>query len=189
MFNFFKKKPKVTEYTTIAGHNFRVLDATRLPTLRRVRFFLDEYSRDWGLNKDDLLSYLKFVINQTDVNTNDPLNKLKDIFALLTTLESVVKSDYQYKPYLKAASIIILIEGEDENKLDGKIIKQKLELCRDNSEIEAFFLRVIKDSFSNIQKQSDTSKVLDWQPSKLQKLMENSFYSKINSTIYDDGSS
>ncbi len=187
--SLFKKKPLVTDLKTVAGYNFRVLDPGKMPNVRRIRFFMEEYARDWGLTKEDLLAYIQYCIKNTDLNRVDHSNMVKENYALLTTLESIIKSDYQYKPFLKAACLIILLPNEDLNKVENSFIQEKLRLCQQHPEIEAFFLSTIRLLQLNIQKQSDLLKESDWQPSMNQKRMESSFYQKINSTIYETGNS
>lgn len=187
---FKKEKAPITESIEINGYRFKVLEPTKMPNIRRVRLFLEEYQRDWGISKDDLLSFLKFAIIESKINDTSPnalAAKIQNIYSVLTTLEAVIKEDYQYKPYLKAASIMILLENEDPNKLDAKIIKQKLQLCESDPEIEAFFLTTIRAFQLSIQKQLDMSVLTSWLPSKNLKHMESHLYKWINSTIYETG--
>lgn len=186
----FTRNKSITEYINIQGYNFRVMDPAKMPNVRRAKFFMEEYKRDWGIDKSDLRAYFKAIMKETDINSTAPtdlINKMKSIHSLVATIDSVVAEDYQYKPYLLSACIIILIDGEDPNKIDPKIIAKKMKLCESIPEIEAFFLTTIRVSMSNMQGSFDMSKISNWLPSKTVKSMESILYKKINSTIYDVG--
>lgn len=199
MFDIFKKKNKaaeVIEIVNIDGHNFKVLDPVKMPTLRRTRFFTQEYKNDWGLSKEELKAFLQFVINDSKIPTAATIGELnaelleqnKRLFTIISTLESILNEDYQFKPLLRSASIIILLEDEDPNIVDQKIINEKLRLCQQSSKIEAFFLTTIMTFITSLQSTQDMSKPSDWlKGAKAQKNMESSLYSMINSTIYETG--
>ena len=184
--NLFKSK-EVKEYINISGHEFTVLEPTKLPILRDTAFNLESYSRDWGIDKPDIRLYLKEILLEANVNSVDSaslVNRIKNISNLVSVLDTAIAEDYQYKPYLKAACMIILIKGEDPNKLDAKFISQKLKLCQDYPEIEAFFLRTIKTLQLSMVKSFDMSKITNWYPSKNLKIMESTIYKRIGKTIY-----
>jgi hypothetical protein len=190
------KTESITEYVEIDGNRFSVIDPTKLPNIRRIPFFLEAYKREWGIDKNDLLAFLEFMKRETqfpEVSSLEKMNallaeKLKHNYSLLSVIESILREDYQYKPYLKAASFLILLDGEDPNKIDPVYTKRKMDLCQSNQDIEAFFLTTIFCFQASTKSLSDMSRVSSWYPSKNLKLMENSMYKKIGTTIYGIGS-
>lgn len=198
MFKLFKKKqaPNTIEVVKINGYTFRVLDPVKMSNSRRVRFFWEDYAREWGMTKEDILSYIQFIMKETSFPNHagnlselnaELADKLKHCYALLSTLDSVIREDFQYKPFLKAACLIILVDDEDEKTIDPNYQKLKLQLCKNDQEIEGFFLTTIRTFQTNIENSQDMSKVSDWYPSENLKVMENSIYKRINTTIYKIG--
>lgn len=197
MLNIFKRKnpTEIIEAVKIDGHTFRVLDPIKMSNERRVRFFWEDYVREWGMTKEDILSYLQFMMKETafpKAGNLSELNaelsdKLRNVYALLATMEAVLKEDYQYKPFIKSACIIIVMDDEDPNKIDPVYHKKKLDLCQSNHKIEAFFLRTIRTLQLSSEERADMSKISEWYPSEKLKIMESSIYKKINSTIYEIG--
>lgn len=181
--------------STIAGHTFMVLDPVKMSNVRKAKFFLESYERDLGMTKDDLLKFDDFIISQTkfptDIGSLNELNadlveRMKKIYAVIQQRQAVISQDYQYKPFLKAASIIILIDDEQENKIEKKYIDLKLQLCKENDEVEAFFLSTIMTFQLNIINSSITSKTSNLLSLKDQKNLEVQLYSTINGTLYND---
>jgi hypothetical protein len=117
----------------------------------------------------------------------DLLNKLARVKTLVTLRSAMISEDFQYKPFLKAACIIILVEDENEHVLHEQTQNFKLKLCRDNPEIEAFFLRTIRTFQLSITGSSDMHKIWDWLPSKEQAATENLILKEIGTTIYETG--
>lgn len=194
----FRKNKPVTfiEKIRISDHLFQVLDPVKMSNIRKTKFMLDSYTRDWGMTKEDIFDFDSLILREssfpTEANSISELNsqlseKLKRIYTLVATRQAVIKEDYQYKPFIKAACTIILIDDEKENKIEKKYIDLKLQLCKENPEIEAFFLRAIMTFQLSIINSPDISKVSDWLPSAQLKVMESSLYKEINTTIYQIG--
>lgn len=190
-----KKVAEIVEQNIIAGHKFTVLDPVKMTNVRKAKFFLESYERDLGMTKDDLLKFDDFILSQTkfptDIGSLNELNadlveRMKKIYAVIQQRQAVIAQDYQYKPFLKAASIIILIDDEDENEISNKYQGQKMQLCKENDDVEAFFLRVIMTFQLNIVSSSTTSKTSSLLSLKDQKTTETSLYNTINTTIYDN---
>ncbi len=193
-----KKNPqiKINEKVRIAGHLFSVLDPMQMNNIRATRFMLEEYEREWGMTKNDLLAIDDFLLSETKFpekaanlgELNAALaDKLKRIYAIVAQRQAVLKEDYQYKPFLQAASIIILLDDEPEDSIIQKYQAKKMELCQMHPEIEAFFLRVIRVFQLNITNSSDMSKISTWYPSIKLKHTENNLLKKINTNIYEIG--
>jgi len=187
-----KPKAPVTEYTTIAGHKFRVLDPLKMPKIRQAALYIGEYERDWGMTKADLLAYDDVIARETEfpndwVNKDslihDLTEKLKIIYNLVDARRLLIQEDFQYKPFLKAACHIILLDDEKPEKIDGEIYSKKLALCEAHEEIEVFFLRVIRTFQNATTGLSDTSETLTFLPAKHLKPTERTVLGKINQTI------
>ena len=95
----------------------------------------------------------------------------------------LIQEDFQYKPFLKAACHIILLDDEKPEKIDGEIYSKKLALCEAHEEIEVFFLRVIRTFQNATTGLSDTSETLTFLPAKHLKPTERTVLGKINQTI------
>lgn len=195
--NIFKKKliSAPVDKTTIAGHTFMVLDPVKMSNVRKAKFFLESYERDLGMTKDDLMKFDDFILSQTkfptDIGSLNELNadlveRMKKIYAVIQQRQAVIAQDYQYKPFLKAASIIILIDDEKENEITSKYQSLKMQLCKEHDEVEAFFLRVIMTFQLSIINSSTTSKTSNLLSLKEQKTIETSLFNTINTTIYDN---
>ena len=192
---FAKPNPQTTELFKCAGHTFRVLKPTTMSNVRKVKFFYEEYSREWGMTKTDLLDFAGVILKETEAPASrsihdlnaDLTNKLARIKTLVSIQSAMIKEDFQYKPFLNAACVIILIDDEDEHVLSQDYQVQKLKLCRDYPEVEAFFLRTIRVFQLNITDSQATSKIWEWLPSEQIKVMENMVLKEINSTIYENG--
>jgi len=195
--NIFKKKPisAPVEETTLAGHLFTVLDPVKMSNVRKAKFFLESYERDLGMTKDDLMKFDDFILSQTkfptDIGSLNELNadlveRMKKIYAVIQQRQAVIAQDYQYKPFLKAATIIILIDDEKENEITSKYQSLKMQLCKEHDEVEAFFLRVIMTFQLSIINSSTTSKTSNLLSLKEQKTIETSLFNTINTTIYDN---
>jgi hypothetical protein len=196
----FKKKTEpaqILHEQVIAGHTFRVLDPVKMPNIRRINLFSEEYARDWGINKNDLLVFLGSILRETEFPkeaTVQELNaeladKLKKVYSIASLLHGVVKNDVQIKPFIRSACFVILVDDELVDKIEAKYTDLKLQLCERNPEIEAFFLQVICDILRLIKNSSDTSMQLDWYNLANLKRMESSLYNGIGSTIYSDSDS
>ena len=200
--NFFKsmfnrKNKEITkEVIRMAGHTWTVIDPVKMSNTRKVKLFWEDYDRDWGFTKNDHLTYDEMVIdlckspkvaaNLSEFNA-ELIDKLANIKTVMEQKVAVVKQDYQYKPMLKAACVIVLMDDEDETKIDADIFNQKLKLCQDNPELEAFFLRSMRALKDSMQGSFDISKVSTWLPSEQLKVMEKNCLKRINTTIYEIG--
>ncbi len=190
-----KSKPTTTELFKCAGHTFKVLQPTTMSNVRQVKFFYEEYVREWGMTKQDLLDFAGVILKETEAPASrsihdlnaDLTNKLARIKTLVSIQSAMIKEDYQYKPFLSAACVIILLDDEDENVLDQEYQTKKLKLCQDYPEIECFFLRIIRAFQLSTVGSSDMSKIWEWCPSKEQKVMENTILKEIHTTIYEIG--
>jgi hypothetical protein len=147
------------------------------------------------MTKKDLLDFMGVVLKETEAPASksipelnsDLTNKLARIKTLVSLQTSMINEDFQYKPFLKAACVIILMDDENENELDQSIFAEKLKLCRDYPEIEAFFLRTIRTFQLSITGSQDMSKIWEWLPSDKLKAIENTVLKEINTTIYEIG--
>ena len=195
--NLFTQKPKptTTELFQCAGHTFKVLQPTTMSNVRKVKFFYEEYAREWGMTKQDLLDFAGVILKETEAPASrsihdlnaDLTNKLARIKTLVSIQSAMISEDFQYKPFLNAACVIVLIDDEDENVLSQEYQTQKLKLCREYPEIEAFFLRTIRTFQLSITDSQDMSKIWEWLPSKEIRNMENMVLKEIHSTVYETG--
>lgn len=190
---FFNRTPKpvTTESVNIAGHKFRVLDPLKMPKIRQAALYLGEYERDWGMTKSDLLAYDDVIARETtypkDWVNKDTLiyeltEKLKRIYNLVDARRLLIQEDFQYKPFLKAACHIVLIDDENPEKIDGELYSKKMALCEAHEEIEVFFLRVIRTFQSSTMGSSDISETLTFLPAKHLKPTERNVLKKIEQT-------
>jgi hypothetical protein len=194
---FFKTKP--TDVPVIlqheyAGHKFYVLDPVKMPNIRRMNLFNEEYARDWGITKKDLQIFLGSILRETEFPkeaTIQDLNaelsdKLKKVYSLTSLLHGIISQDVQIKPFVRSACMVIVVDDEPIDKIDPKYTDLKLQLCERYTELEAFFLQVICDILNLIKNSSNTSTQLDWYNLANQKRMEKRLYNGIGSTIYSD---
>lgn len=198
MLNIFKRKAKSdTEVVRMAGHAFRVLNPVQMSNVRKVRLFYEDYAREWGMTKADILEFDKQVLKETEfpeAGTVDSLNakltdKLKRIYTLVSLRSAMISEDYQYKPMLKAAATIILIDDEDENKPEDKWLTLKMQLCRDNSEVEGFFLQVGMTFQLSMRNSANTSEAWEWLDNPQKKNMEKNLLGQLKTSIYSIGDS
>lgn len=198
MLNIFRRKPKTdAEVVRMAGHTFRVLNPVQMSNVRKVRLFYEDYAREWGMTKGDILEFDKQLLKETEfpeASTVDALNaklmdKLKRIYTLVSLRSAMITEDYQYKPLLKAAATIILIDDEDENKPEDKWMTLKMKLCRDNSEVEGFFLHVGMTFQLSMRSSANTSEAWDWLDNQSAKNMEKNLLKTIGTSIYSIGDS
>jgi hypothetical protein len=190
-----KSEPEIIEIFRAGGHTFKVLSPAKMSKVRQTRFFFEEYSREWGMTKEDILDFDGVILAETEAPVSrslhdlnaDLLNKLARIKTMVSLRSAMIKEDHQYKPFLKSAAVIILMDDEDEFVLSPEIEIQKMKLCRDYPEIEAFFLRVIRIFQLGTKDSQDILKIWEWLPSTEIKVMENIVLKEINSTIYGNG--
>ncbi len=190
-----KPQPTPSKYIEVAGFKFRVLDPVSMPMVRRAELFGATYEREWGITKADLLLFKSAMEKQCQfspaasmsVLNVDMANKFGTQTALLQQFEAVVTGDYQIKPFLKSACIVILMDGEDEYKIESNWTKKKLELCRDFPEVEAFFLDIIYVLSRTMESTPDSQKTLDLSVMAAKKRTESAFLSAIGSSLYEIG--
>jgi hypothetical protein len=192
---FRKPKPQTTELFKAAGHTFRILNPTTMSNVRKTRFFFEEYAREWGMTKQDILDFDGIILKECeapasrsihDLNS-DLTNKLARIKTLVSIRSAMIIEDYQYKPFLRSACSIILMDDEDENKIDNQIVMEKLRLCSQYPEIEAFFLRACRTFQLSTKDSQDISKIWEWLPSTEHRIMENIVLKEIGQTVYSSG--
>lgn len=179
-----------------AGHKFTFIDPndSSYLMLKRNDFFLMEYEREWGLIKEDLIKLLTRSVNECefsediDVNLAKALNKLQDVKTILTMMVFLIQQDYQYKPFLKSAAIVILIDDEKPEDDYMDTLNLKLELCEKHSEIEGFFLGTIKILHDKLMRRTDTTKTSESSIQNPQvKHTEKALLSMIRSSPYQNG--
>jgi hypothetical protein len=190
---FAKKKEKVNEYFTFAGHSFKVLDPVSMPNIRQTAIFVSDYEREWGMNKADFLTYDKIMLSRSEFPSNwiddqdlvyQLETKLREVTNLIETRMFLIQEDFQYKPMLKNACHIILIDDEKADVIDNATYSKKLELCQKHPEIELFFLRISMNFMLTLNGTANTSEMWEFYPSKAVKLTESKVYKEINLTIY-----
>lgn len=190
-----KAKQQTIELFKIAGHEFRVLDPKTMSNVRKTRFFFEEYSREWGMTKQDILDFDGIILKETQAPASktihdqnaELLNKLARINTLISIRSAMIQEDYQYKPFLRSACAIVLMDDESENDISNEVEAEKLKLCSQYPELEAFFLRVCRTFQLSTTDSQDISKIWEWYPSTQQKVMENKVLKEINTTIYQSG--
>lgn len=195
--NLFKKKeltPHVIEEVfTYAGHEFRVLDPVSMPKVRSNALVMGDYDFRWSMEKEDIIAYDDMVLKEAAFpkswSSKDDLiaqmeEKLRDISALIDMRKTVLSADYNVKPFLKAASHIVLIDDEKPEALTGKHYDLKMELCQRHPEVEAFFLRIGKAFCLKMSGSLDISKLWESYPAKATVVMESKVLSKIGKRIY-----
>jgi len=193
MFKLFKRKANPLETsaiitTEIAGHRFTVLDPVKMPIIRRKALHLDEYKRHWGIDKEDLNKYLGFIQKESEfpesttiADQNKKLaEKLKNIYAVSSALQSYLAQDYQYKPFIYSAAIMILIDDEKENEIDGVKMNQKIKLCNENEDIAGFFLTTIRTFHLKTLNISDTLRASNLSSLNINRSLENQILSEID---------
>ena len=198
--NWLKKKKKeaykVEDVFTFAGHEFRVLDPVTMPKLRQHAISMSDYEREWGIVKEDIIAYQQVISKESMFpdkwNGKDELiskleDKLRIVGDLAETLVFSLTQDYQYRPYVKAACHMILIDDEVADKLEGKYYDKKLELCQRHTEVEAFFLKIMKTFTISMATTIDISAMWESYPGEKVRLMESKLLSKIGKTIYSPG--
>lgn len=194
--NIFKPQSPIIGTEIIAGHTFKVLDPFTMPVIRQAAYQLTEYERGWGMEKQDLLAYIDILIKETDAPTSfmsdgdlsaQLTNKMKRIYNLLDAQRLLIQEDYQYKPFLKAACHLILLDDENPEKIDQNIYQKKLLLCSQSEDIEGFFLRIIRTFQQGTVMLSDTLEKSEFLPKDHMKLTEKRVLQKIASTIYKSG--
>jgi hypothetical protein len=193
---FFKKQPPIQEYFSVLGYHFKVLDPVSMPFIRQSAIISADYAREWGIDKSDLIAYDNMILKQCEfpaqwdddqhlVSIMD--EKMRNIANLLETKLMLIQEDFQYKPFLRTASHMIIIEGEKPEEIDHKFYSKKMELCQAHPEIELFFCRIAWSFHNRLSDSNDTSKMWEYYPAKAIKVMENKMYKEINSTIYSTG--
>jgi hypothetical protein len=195
---FKKPKAEVVEMAVIAGHTFQVLDPIKMPKIRQASIFLAEYERDWGMTKEDLLNYDDLLCKITEfpkgwASEQDLVSqiteKLKKLYNLIDTRRLLIQEDFQYKPFLKAACNMIIIDDEDVNKIDPVYIQKKLSLCESNEEVMLFFLRIIRAFQQSTVTIFDISKMWEFYPEKHLILTEKKVLKVIHTNIFSHGHS
>ena len=140
------------------------------------------------MEKDDIIKFDNVMIEQTSFpeewKNKDALialltEKLNAVNKLAEVRKALIEEDFQYKPFLKAACIMILINDEDPERINMEMNQEKLAMCEKHEDVELFFLRVIRASHLNMQGLSDTSETWDWYPKDHLKSMESLVYQKI----------
>lgn len=191
-----KAEYKIDDVFTFAGHEFRVLDPVTMPKLRQHAVSMSDYEREWGIYKEDILAYQNVIIKETTfpdkwMGKDDLIKqleeKLRSVNDLAETLVFSITQDYQYRPYVKTACHMILIDDEVAETMEGKYYDKKLELCQRHSEVEAFFLKIMKTFTINMATTTDISKMWESYPAKEVRIMESKLLSKIGKTIYSPG--
>ena len=177
----------------ILGHKFTVLNPYKSDFLmtKRHDFFMMEYAREWGIEKFDLQKFLSMLVTNLEFsdgetpNLNTCLNKMGDAKTIATNLYYTIEGDYQYKPYLKSACIIILLGDEKPDDPYEKYLEEKLKLCELHSEIEGFFLANIKILEFSLKNRGKS--IPDWDyflPKKGEANLEKSTLRMIQSSPY-----
>lgn len=192
----FGTKSTTKEYALIGGHRFVVLDPITMPKIRQAAIFIGEYERDWGMTKNDLLAYDDVMVKETEFPTDwagkDDLiaqltDKLKRLYQLADTRRLLIQEDFQYKPFLKAACHMILMDDEPADKIDNTYMQQKLALCQSNEDVQLFFLRVIRAFVQNTLPSFDITKMWEYYPPQHLLPTEKRVLKEIQQTIYSDG--
>lgn len=195
-----------TEVVHMLGHKFTVLNPLTLPKVRAIALHSTIFENDLNLTKVDLRLFLNVIKEKLEFplySKKDNINKesveflgntmakqaraIADAKELVNTLDLVVQNDYAMTPMIKSACHTILIDNEDPADISGAAYKKKLDLCRDHPEVEAFFLRIILSSMTNILNLSQDLKYLESLKKGIKKTEEVA-YSKIGKTLYETGS-
>lgn len=194
--NLFKRKVQRKQIYSFQGHTFEVLNPATMPKVRQSSFFMGEYERDWGMTKSDLLAYDDIIVREAGFpkswGTKDDLiadltDKLAKISSLADTRRLLIQEDFQYKPFLKAACHIILMDDEPVDRIDWDIYREKLRLCMQHQELEGFFLSVIRAFQTSTEHSFDISKMWAYYPAKHVQHTEKRVLKEIGSTIWSDG--
>lgn len=191
----FRKQTPTIELFKCGCHTFRVLDPKTMSNVRKTRFFFEEYAREWGMTKEDILDFDGVILKECEAPASrsihdlnaDLTNKLARIKTLVSIRSAMIKEDYQYKPFLRSACSIILMDDEPENYISNEIVSEKLRLCSQYPEIEAFFLRVCRTFQLSTKDSPDISKIWEWLPSTELLTMENIVLKEIQQTVYSNG--
>lgn len=176
-----------------AGHKFRIMDPTKMTKARQSAIFLTDYEREWGMTKKDLLAYDEMLMKQcefpTDWTGKDDLvaqlsDKLRDMYNLIETKYYLIKEDFQFKPLLKVACHMILVDEENEKEIDGKYYNLKMQLCQTHKEIEVFFLNHASNFVASMTGLASTLRKWEQSQGVEIKPIESKVLTKIDSTIY-----
>lgn len=198
---FFKNKKEVELTTTeMMGYKFKVFTPSTIPMSRFAQLRLNTHIRDWGMTENDLFQFDEVIKDLTvfpqEWKTKDELiskltENVKNIAELANLRQAMVKEDYQFKPYLQAASLVIKLSDEPDkigsDYYTSDYHLRKMKLCKDYPEIEGFFLTISTDFISKIGGSTTTHKQSVWFRSQREKNMEKTLLQKIGMSIYGNG--
>lgn len=180
-----------------AGHTFKVINpfSNKFLLTTRNRYFTDMYEIEMGFLKEDLLAFMKAGIGVSEYPTeysNDKelikilSDKLADVKTLMTQVYLVGKEQYQYKPFLKSAAILIMMDEEKPSDDYMMTLDKKMELCERYPEIEGFFLTVSNILIYRLRNKDDIIKHLEYLEAtkRGQKIAEKTLYSIAGQSMY-----
>jgi hypothetical protein len=180
----------------LMGHNFTVLDPYDMPKSRQLAFHLLQHDVAWGLSKNDLTDFIRLMAKELnfpkEFETKEDLvslqrEQIEKVKSFLGDMEWLIQKDYQFKPYLKAGCLLILMDDEDPHIIDKKINLEKMKLCKESEDVEFFFISTIGNLLLSTTNSSPTFQELDLSSLKAQKITERKIYQEKRSTIYSNG--
>lgn len=192
--SFFRKKDELRQGSIeIAGHKFTVLNPLKMPKTRQAAIYLGEYEREWGMTKKDLLAYDDLLAEKASFPENwkddkdlvhQLSEKIKLLYNLIDTRRLLVQEDFQYKPFLKAAGHMILLDDENPDKIDNAYYSKKMKLCQESDEVLIFFLTTIRTFQQSMLSSFDISKLSAFYPPDHLSITEKKVLGAIQSTIF-----
>ena len=185
-----------------AGHKFRLINpfSNDFVLSKRNQYFTVQHELEWGIMKEDIQKFLATSVNICErKDAFDDLseqiavleNKLADVKTMMTQLFLIIKEDYQFKPFLRSAAVIVLMDDEKPEDDYMLTLDKKMDLCAKHPEIESFFLSAIVILHYRLRNREEISKRLEYLKETMrgQKKQERTLYSLIRSKLYPDTTS
>lgn len=185
-----------TDKFEFAGHTFKYVNPYSQDFImsRRNEFFLMEFERSRGITDQDLIKFITATVNKIEEPTGHKTlgelyesnkQKLQDIKIMMTQLYFLMENEIRYKPLLKSACIVILIDDEKPDDDFTRYMNKKLELCEKHPEIRSFFLAVFIALTKRFKNNQDIIKRLESLEEVNRLKTEEVLLKMINSTLYE----
>ena len=150
----YNKPAELFSPINFAGHKFTPLGPGSMTKARHMAIARGENTRGWGVEKKDLIN----IFDTIQASSNDP----KKVFHYCENSKSLIAEDFQYYPFLQAASFMILMDDETNEKINTDYNSLKVDLCIKHPELAAFFLAIILSFTRNMKLSLSTSQAWEY---------------------------
>ena len=174
-----EKVPSHIEEYFVAGQRFRVIKQYGSNLFVRNQAFQQAAAMiERNVTDKDILDIC--ALQKEALNKGDVVNAA----TMINTLEALVKSGTSTRILTLIGNTFILLDGEDEGKMEEEFQLKKLQLLEKSEEIRAFFLAIVDVILSQGSYLSKPIPIKDYMNNGKQYLLENHTFRMMGKSVY-----